>query len=129
MQRRHITAMDVDRFTNGHCHQLATSIVSAMGKGWHVCSFATDDDPIPDVHAFAETPSGMYLDIRGLHTAKEIISQWQAKYTGELIIIRVPDNHDWERDGWDNLDFGFADSCLRARQLVPELIHRYQRKD
>ena len=121
MQRRYITRRDKVRFTCGSCHQLAKAIVDTMGAGWHLAAFWDDCCDEPDIHAFAETPEGLYLDVEGLHTADKLIERWAMWSVGT--INRV-DDYDRFFQEWDD-GSPYFDSYPRAMELVPELILRF----
>jgi hypothetical protein len=68
-----ITPQDVEAFTSGACGLLAEAIHETTG--WEPACFWNGFSACG--HAFVRMPDGLYLDIRGVHTHREMLdSHW-----------------------------------------------------
>jgi hypothetical protein len=72
-----ITSADRECFTEGCCFELALAI--HRKAGWPVYAFW---NPLShwtggyDIHAFVRAPSGLYVDVKGEHTAAQMFDQY-----------------------------------------------------
>lgn len=114
--KRRITAADIERFTRGDCHILASEI--ARVTGWTLCAFAYEDRE-PDLHAFVRCPDGTYLDIEGRWPEEALLAHWATWYGDDIRVIETTLTsicRAWRR-GLDEAVYGRY-SFRRARTLA-----------
>lgn len=116
-----ITVEDQDYFTCGCCHLLAQEI--SRRAGWPLYSIS-DDDGLPDDHAFVLHPSGKYLDVNGLHSEEEMLEGWASRDDAQVIHTNWTELLSWGDDpdgfGWD------GDKVLESiHRVAGELINEF----
>lgn len=65
---------EMDTYTAGECYRLAHAL-EQLGVG-RLVSVTTRDKPTSWKHMLVETADGRYVDIEGIHTARQIAERW-----------------------------------------------------
>ena|ERR1039458_5288966 len=104
-----VSQLDIEHFTRGDCHVLARAIHRLTGWPMHV--FWKDG---PGGHTFILTPTGLALDIEGLHDLGEICTKWRCLEHRAISWRRL------QIEGWSH--HHRLTSVRRAKELAPLLV-------
>lgn len=122
-----ITQRDITIFTEGDCHTLAMAI--HRHTGWPVHAFIRDNGEA-DVHAFVKMPDGMYLDVLGVKSEKQMWESWGFWLHSYVRweIGEVEDFREFEDNGW-GYDFEtnvqYRAMLRRADAIAKHLAGKY----
>lgn len=120
MLKTRITKKDIERFTRGDCHILATAIHKLTG--WSLYAFENSSTGLGEGHAFVMPEPYIFLDITGLSTYEEMQKKWFWYTSYPIIEIDLQQLYSW--DGPIYGEYSFKRASVVAKHLVKEYLKR-----